>query len=70
MTRVAAEAAPPSCESCAGARVLSRGKYGGWGWFALIMGVSVLPKYVEYYCGQCGRVIGRTTDDAVREAHR
>ncbi len=67
----AEQTAPPTiCEYCKHPGIKARGKYGIGGWFALLYGISVVPKAVEYVCEKCGRVNGKTKDLETRKAHR
>ena len=50
--------------------VTTEAKYGAWGWFALLYGISALPKSVSYVCEECGETKATTRDPEVLRAHR
>lgn len=42
--------------------VVKKARYGFWGWTALAMGATVVPKRVDVVCSRCGTILDSTSD--------
>ena len=42
--------------------VRKKGEYSFWGWLALGMGATVVPRKLNFFCQKCGELIESTTD--------
>ncbi len=44
------------------ALVIRKNKYTRWGFFALLLGISVKPIFARYQCTKCNEIFDETTD--------
>lgn len=44
--------------------------YGFWGWFALMGGISAVPKKLTWKCSRCGETVAVSRDREERRAFR